>query len=72
MKLFTPERAEKLAKALERSGWSVIRLRNQPIFLNRFLGSHHVSGRVYAEVWKGRNLRLRIVTEHISEGSPLL
>ena len=72
--IFTPDRAERLARTLEgQSGHEVVRLLNQQrITRRRELGGLLVEARTYAEVWKGNAMYLRIEYETIAEGSDLL
>lgn len=71
MAVFTPDRAERLAAALQRQpGHEVVRLLNQQrVIATRQLGDLLLEARVYAEVWKGSTLYLRISYETIAERS---
>lgn len=69
--IYTPERAEKLARAFENQyGFEVRRIiENQPIISERRYGTIRIAERVYARVYKGGFHRCNITYETIAEGS---
>lgn len=71
--VFTPDRAEKLCRSLESDGYRVVRLlRESLVVSSRQLAGVVLDARVYAQVWKGRDLRLLVTYESFGRGSVLL
>lgn len=67
--VFTPDRAERLASTLEAQGLRVVRLMRESLVVSqRELGGVRLDSRVYAQVWKGRDLRLVITYETMRSG----
>lgn len=73
MFIYTRDRAEKLSRSLEaQSRFIVVRLSAQQPHVLRERDGIRIKAAVYAEVWCGRALRLRVWHEWIDEGSTLL
>lgn len=72
MKIFTLDRAERLAKAMEAAGFTVRRDQRDVNEILRNVGYLAVASAPYATVWKGNDLRMTIHYEWISERSALL
>lgn len=71
--VFTPDRAEKLCRSLEADGFQVVRLlRESLIISSRQLAGLRLDARVYAQVWKDRDLRMLVTYESFGRGSVLL
>ena len=69
--IYTPDRAERLARSMEAQRLRVERLltSEQPVVSWRQYGDLRIESRVYATVWKGNRLRTTITYEVISAGS---
>jgi hypothetical protein len=70
--IYTPERAERLARTCERQGLRVERIDQAPVVAVRDYGQLRITSRVYARVWKGAALRMNITYESIDSGSVIL
>lgn len=72
-RVFTPDAAERLCRSLEADGYEVVRLLRESLVLStRRLDGLDIDARVYAQVWKRRDLRLLVTYETIRRGSVLL
>lgn len=71
--IFSPDRAERLAKAMERRGFKVTRFIESRLPVGkRIVNGLTVTARIYATVMKGNTLRCMITYETIDARSDLL
>ena len=71
--IFSPDRAERLARAMEKRGFTVTRFLESRVPLgSRIVNGLTVTARLYATVMKGNTLRHTITYETIDARSDLL
>lgn len=71
-RIFTKDRAEKLARSMEAAGMTVRRTDSENVLHHRMADDFLIACRVYAEVWNGRHMVLRITHESIDVRSVIL
>lgn len=73
LSVYTPDRAERLCRSLEGDGYQVVRLLRESLVVStREYNGVLLEARVYAQIWKGRDLRLLVTYERFGRRSVLL